>query len=150
MEFGLTIKLSKSDFGQATINYLGYVVGNGEVAQIKSKVQGIFDFRIPENKKALMRFLGMASYYRRFCKNFVIPLTNVVIPLANLLKKRKDFVWDNQWQVAFDKVKSMYSNPVLTAHNLEKPFKLEVDASDLGISGVLLQDDEQGLEHPVC
>ena len=29
LEFGLTINLSKSEFGQATINYLGYVVGNG-------------------------------------------------------------------------------------------------------------------------
>ena len=101
MEFGLTINLSKYEFGQATINYLGYVVGNEEVAPIQSKVQGIFDFKIPEiKKKNLMRFLGMASYYRRFCKNF----SDVVIPLTILLKKIKDFVWDNQCQAAFDKV----------------------------------------------
>ena len=65
LEFGLTINLSKSEVGQATINYLGYIVGDGDVAPIQSKVQGIFDFKIPENKKALMRFPGMASYYRR-------------------------------------------------------------------------------------
>ena len=94
-----------------------------------------------------MRFQSKASYYRKFCKNF----SDVVIPLTNLLKKRKDFVWDNRCQVAFDKVKSMlYSNPVLTAPNFEKPFKLAVDASDFGMGGVLLQDDEHGLEHPVC
>ena len=29
LELGLTINLSKSEFGQAIINYLGYVVGNG-------------------------------------------------------------------------------------------------------------------------
>ena len=51
LEFGLTINLSKYEFGQATINYLGCVVGNEEVAPIQSKVQGIFDFKIPENKK---------------------------------------------------------------------------------------------------
>ena len=39
---------------------------------------------------------------------------------------------------------------IFTAHNFEKPFKLAVDASDFGMGGVLLQDDEQALEHPVC
>ena len=34
LEFGLTSNLSKSEFGQTTINYLGYVVGNGEDAPI--------------------------------------------------------------------------------------------------------------------
>ena len=51
----------------------------------------------------------------------------------------------------FDKVKSMlYSNPVLTAPNFENPFKLAVDASNFGMGGVLLEDYEHGLEHPVC
>ena len=50
-----------------------------------------------------------------------------------------------------DKVKSMlHSNPILTAPDFENPFELAVDASDFGMGGVLLQDDEQGLDHPVC
>ena len=44
----------------------------------------------------------------------------------------------------------MYSNPVLTAPYFEKPFKLSVDASDFGMGGILLKDDEEGLEHHVC
>ncbi|KAI2665316.1 Transposon Ty3-I Gag-Pol polyprotein [Labeo rohita] len=32
--------------------------------------------------------------------------------------------------------------------DLERPFKLEVDASNVGAGAVLLQDDEQGIAHP--
>ena len=34
--------------------------------------------------------------------------------------------------------------------NFDKQFKLPVDASDIGAGGVLLQEDENGVDHPVC
>ena len=40
--------------------------------------------------------------------------------------------------------------PVLLAPNFCKPFKLAVDASDVGAGGVLLQEDEISVDHPVC
>lgn len=40
--------------------------------------------------------------------------------------------------------------PVLCAQNFQKPFKLAMDASDVGAGGVLLQEDNSGVEHPVC
>ena len=43
---------------------------------------------------------------------------------------------------------AMLSNaPVLLAPNFDKPFKLAVDASDVGAGGVLLQEDENGADH---
>ena len=45
----------------------------------------------------------------------------------------------------------MLSNaPMLLASNVCKPFKLAVDASDVGSGGVLLQEDENGVDYPVC
>ena len=34
--------------------------------------------------------------------------------------------------------------------NFNKEFKLAVDASDVGAGGVLLQEDDSGVDHPVC
>ena len=52
---------------------------------------------------------------------------------------------------AFDKLKAILrSEPVLLAPNFNKEFKLAVDASDVGAGGVLLQEDDGGVDHPVC
>jgi len=40
--------------------------------------------------------------------------------------------------------------PVLSAPNFSQSFKLSVDASDVGVGGVLIQEDKSGVDHPVC
>ena len=39
---------------------------------------------------------------------------------------------------------------MLKAPNFNCHFKLAVDASDIGAGSVLLQEDENGIDHPVC
>ena len=145
-EFGLTVNLVKSEFGKATVQFLGYVVGQGQVLPVTAKVQTICDFKAPTDKKGLMRFLGMIGFYRRFCCNF----SDVVAPLTNLLGDRVKFTWTPVCQDAFDKVKRiLMDSPVLMAPDFDKSFKLYCDASDVGIGSVLVQEDSQGIEHPV-
>ena len=61
------------------------------------------------------------------------------------------FKWTRDCQNFFDKLKAILrSEPVLLAPNFNKEFKLEVDASDVGAGGVLLQEDDNGVDHPVC
>ncbi|MCJ8733428.1 hypothetical protein PDJAM_G00223360, partial [Pangasius djambal] len=85
----------------------------------------------------------MAGYYRCFCKNF-----SDVLPLTNLLRQNVVF-WSPACQSAFESVKILLTSaPVLSAPNLGKPFKLEVDAS--GTGAVLIQEDDHGVDHRVC
>ena len=54
-------------------------------------------------------------------------------------------------QKSFDKVKNLLClEPVLTAPDFSKPFQLAVDASDVGAGAVLLQSNDEDIEHPVC
>ena len=72
-------------------------------------------------------------------------------PLTNLLHKDTKFEWRGKCQVAFEKVKAMLMHqPILSAPDFQKPFKLAVDASDIGAGAVLLQEDTDGVDHPVC
>jgi hypothetical protein len=146
-EANLTVNLAKSEFGQAKVIYLGYVVGRGQVAPVEAKIGSIIEYPVPSNRKSLMRFLGMAGYYRKFCKNF----SDITTPLTNLLKKNQKFIWSKECDDAFAKVKSILcSEPVLMAPDFGKQFILMVDASDHGIGAVLLQNDDNGVQHPVC
>ncbi len=69
-EANLTLNLTKCDFCHAKVTYLGKEVGHGTVRPVESKVRAIIDFPSPKSKRELWRFLGMAGYYRNFCKNF--------------------------------------------------------------------------------
>ena len=143
----LTVNLAKCEFGRATVTYLGKIVGRGQVRPVRAKVEAIDDFPKPSNRRSLRRFLGMAGYYRSFCKN----VADVVTPLTNLLSIKVPFVWTQKCQQAFEGAKLLLINaPVLAAPDFYNPFKLAVDASDFGAGAVLLQDDQTGVEHPVC
>ena len=143
----LTVNLHKSEFCRARVVFLGHIVGQGEVSPVTSKVDAIVNFPTPMDKREVMRFLGMAGYYRKFCCNF----STVAAPLTTLLQKRKEFLWSQKCQYAFEKIKSLLlSAPVLKAPDFDKAFKLQVDASDIGIGAVLLQEGDQGIDHPVC
>ena len=117
----LTINLAKSEFCHATLTFLGHVVGQGQVKPVEAKVKAISDFLVPTCKRQLMRFLGMAGYYRKFCNNFSI----IAEPLTNLLIKQTKFIWTNGCQKAFDILKAILKNePVLLAPKFAKEFKL--------------------------
>lgn len=116
-----------------------WVMKLGKAKPVQAKISVILNFPRPTSKKQLMRFLGMAGYYRKFCPNF----STITEPLTTLLKKNVRFVWTENCEIAFEKLKAMLvSAPVLSAPNFERPFKLAVDASDVAVGGVLLQEDD--------
>lgn len=143
----LTLNLAKCEFAQATITYLGKEVGQGQVRPLEAKVTAIAEFPTPATRRELRRFLGMAGYYRSFCRNFSI----IAQPLTSLLSPSSPFRWSDECQHAFTSIKTLLcSTPVLVAPNFALEFKLEVDASAVGAGAVLLQEDANGVDHPVC
>ena len=59
-------------------------------------------------------------------------------------------MWSEECQQAFEGIKSLLlTAPVLKAPDFDKPFKLQVDVSDVGVGAVLLQESPQRIDHPV-
>ena len=146
-EAKLTINLAKSEFAHARVTYLGHVVGQSQVKPVDAKVKVISDFPRPESKKQFMRFLGMAGYYCKCCRNF----STVVESLTQLLSKKAKFLWNYKCEQAFEELKAMLkSAPVLSAPDFDRQFKLAVDANDVAAGAVLLQEDKDGVDHPIC
>ena len=145
-EAGLVVNLAKCEFVKARVQYLGFVVGHGEVVPPQAKVEAIVTFERPHSRRALQRFLGMIGYYRRFIKDY----SSILAPLTDLLAKNTKWKWSEECEQAFTTVKNLLSNfPILRAPDFDRPFVIAVDASRVGVGAVLFQSDDNGIEHPV-
>jgi hypothetical protein len=87
---------------------------------------------------ALRSFLELASYSRKFIKNFA----KIATPLMNLLKKScNTYEWDEACNDAFETLKGIFVKAhVLKLPDFDKDFEIHFDAFDLAIRGVLVQD----------
>ncbi|GBN40537.1 Retrovirus-related Pol polyprotein from transposon 17.6 [Araneus ventricosus] len=145
----LHIKLSKCQFVQAYVKYLGHLVRQGLRQPAELKVQAIKDFPTPATKTQVRAFLGLAGYYRRYIPEFSV----ITTPLTDLLKGkiRKSTVdWNETCQKAFDELKDkLTENPVLYSPDFTKPFIVQCDASNIGVGVVLSQINEKEEEHPI-
>ena len=71
--------------------------------------------------------------------------------LRSLLKKNTLFQWTESHETNFQKLKdSITSDSCLMYYNSKKPVTLQVDASQVGLGGVLLQEDNIGRQRPVA
>jgi len=100
-EAGLKLKPVKCSFLQTQVKFLGHVVSADRVAPDPLKVQAVATFLRPQNLEELQRFLGMASYFRKFVRNFA----SIACPLHRLTEKSVKFQWTSECQQAFTTLK---------------------------------------------
>ena len=88
-----------------------------------------------------MRFCGMVNYLNTFCPN----LSQVIKPLFDLTKQDREFIWSDVHQEAFAKAKHLIASaPCLAYFDNKRPVTLQVDASQGGLGGALLQPNDSG------
>ncbi|XP_066596240.1 uncharacterized protein [Prorops nasuta] len=138
---GLLINPDKSEFCKTSVTYLGFIVDHRGLSTDPEKIRPIIDYPAPRNIKELRRFIGMASWYRRFVPDFA----TIVAPLNQLLKKNQAWVWATPQSNAFDTLKrKLTSTPTLACPDFNRTFCLQTDASNVGLGAVLTQTHEQG------
>ena len=118
------------------MNYLGHVVGSGVLAVPKHRITALENFPMPQTKKSLRSFLGVTSYYRKFVSG-IANSTALLTPFTN--KAAPAMVqWTREMEVSLSELKkSLYKMSVLNVPSPDDLFVLCVEASVLGISGVL-------------
>ncbi|KAL0368286.1 UNVERIFIED_CONTAM: Transposon Tf2-12 polyprotein [Sesamum calycinum] len=135
-EYELYAKKEKCEFCCEKITFLGHVISQGQIQMDRKKVQAVMDWGIPSKMADLRSFLGLANYYRRFIKGY----SKIVNPLTDLLRKDQKWEWTVACEDAFKLLKqAISSQPVLKLPQFDRPFEVQVDASDRALGGVLVQ-----------
>ncbi|XP_070041936.1 uncharacterized protein [Nicotiana tomentosiformis] len=80
---------------------LGHLVLSKGIEVYRAKVNVIEKLSPPTSVKEIRSFLGHASFYRRFIKDF----SKIANPLCKLLEKDLPFVFSDDYRIAFEELK---------------------------------------------
>ena len=146
-ESDFSLKSSKCYFFQHRVQYLGHIISREGVATDQSKTEKVATWPTPTSILEVRQFLGFASYYRKFIRNFA----HMAQPLHKLTERSMPFVWTDVCQNAFDELRRcLTSTFILTYHDFSSQFILDTDASNTGIGAVLSQVNSDGYEQVVA
>eukprot|EP00253_Pinus_taeda_P025534 PITA_25534 len=127
----------KTSFFQTKVHYLGHVVPNEGIAVDLEKIRAIMEWATSKNVDEMRLFVGLASYYKRFIRNF----SHITYPITSLQWKGKKFEWTKECEVSFEQLKQLLAHvSMLKIVDLGKEFAVCIDAFKRGLDGILMQE----------
>ncbi|KAK8705535.1 hypothetical protein V6N13_049135 [Hibiscus sabdariffa] len=135
-ESDLVLNWEKCHFMVTEGTVLGHKISSKGIEVDKEKVEVIEYLPPPAIVKGIISFLGHASFYRRFIKDF----PKISKPLCTLLQQNQPFVFDKECENAFEELKRrLISAPIVVPPDWTSPFELMCDASDYAVDTTLGQ-----------
>ncbi|GBN27272.1 Retrovirus-related Pol polyprotein from transposon 17.6 [Araneus ventricosus] len=145
-EYGLELNLKKCNFLKSKIEFLGYIIENGEISPSLDKTVAVQNFPEPKSVKQVQSFLGLTGYFRKFIQNYAL----VAKPLSDLLRDNTEFYFGPEQKSAFQTLKQKLSeNPVLHIFKQCAKLELHTDASKFGYGAILFQQSDGNKFHTI-
>ncbi|GFU32587.1 retrovirus-related Pol polyprotein from transposon opus [Trichonephila clavipes] len=145
-QYGLRINISKSVMGADQVEYLGFMITAEDSSPLPEIIEAISNYKLPETIHDLRTFLGIINFYRKYLKD----AAKTQAPLHELLKgaKKKDrrkVHWTDNSRRSFEKCKTDLAEAALLSFPRSGlPLSLCTDTSDLAVSAVLQQLENEG------
>ena len=136
-KYDLVFNPQKTHVKAQAVNFFGCLYDANGVHPDPGKVDAIHALPVPTNVTELQEFLGLVMYL----SPFIPGLSTLTAPLQELLKKDTDFSWNHTYDIAFERVKeAVASDTTLRYFDPSLPVTIQVDASQVGLGAVLLQN----------
>ena len=146
-ENSLYAKLSKCEFHNTSLHFLGVIVSTDGISMDPAKCQKVLDWPEPTSVKTLQGFLGFANFYQKFIKNY----SKTIVNITSLLRKDVPFTFTKQASLEFEALKKAFTSAPILAHFSELARTwIETDASDYAVAGVISQYSSSNRLHPVA
>ena len=132
---GLVFNPQKTHVKAPAVNFFGCLYDADGVDP--DKVNAVHALPAPRNFTKLQKLLGMVAYL----STFIPGLFTLTAPLHELLMKDTYFTWNCTYDATFQHVKDVVvSDTTLQYFDPLLPVTIQVDASEVGLGAVLLQN----------
>jgi hypothetical protein len=139
----MTVKLSKCKFACASVQLLGFKLGNGVLEPLEDKLKAVQEIPVPTTKRGVKSFLGLLGFYRAFLPHY----SETALPLTDMTKSDAPakFKFNSRQLQSFNDLKqALMQATSLNTPDYTKPFVLFCDSSEkcVGASLHQLADDD--------
>lgn len=149
----LFAKPLKCSFYQDSVEFLGFILSTEGISMDPRRVDTILHWKEPNTYREVQVFLGFCNFYRRFIQGY----SGIAAPLNALMKgsqqgtKQGPISFGDKEREAFTRLKAAFKEaPLLRHYNPELPVRIETDASNFAMAGILSQPDRRGRYHPIA
>ncbi|CAF3957120.1 unnamed protein product [Rotaria sordida] len=145
------LNVNKCHIAKTSIDYLGHRIEHGNIRPNAENIRALLETVQPITAKEIFRFVKAAEYYRKFIPRFSIIAQSLhkYAPTTKEQRSQKSqstpITLSDEELNAFNELKRILTNDlVLRIPDENLPFKIQTDASKIGIGAVLMQIHPNG------
>ncbi|KAI5333485.1 hypothetical protein L3X38_023616 [Prunus dulcis] len=144
-KYNMKLNPSKCTFGVSSGRFLGYLVTQRAIEAHPNQIKAILNMKSPTTTKEIQSLTGRAAAFNRFLSRS----TDKCRPFFKALKKGHRDKWDDEFQVAFQNLKTyLTSRPLLSKPIPGEDLYIYLEVSGSAVSSALIRE-ELGAQHPI-